>query len=356
MASKNGKLFFHKPWIAWVTQLVLTRVAAIYIFPTLCSSAPVNSYLLFSESHMPCVRRQVVFFAKLPVFQRQWAGGLILLISLAGCKPLMPETQTHSPLKPPVLSPGSLVLDIFFVRFPFDDEKVNVDLWGEIDEQHFSPECRNRLFQNGFRVGRVGSRIPVELAHLLELGEKPADNGCQNKLNLEDLAKGPGVSRRHLQVQPGRRSEIIASEIYDELPVITKDSSEQICGEVFKEAQAILALEAKVEADGRVRLCLTPEVHHGQPQRRWTSGGQGVMQLDSGRRREVFDALAAEAVMELGDMLVVCSLPNRSGSLGHYFFSESESGKQQQKLLVIRLSQTQHDDLFGTASTGDKEL
>ncbi len=305
---------------------------------------------------MPNARHEVVVFAKLPAFWLRLAAGLILLLCPAGCKPIMPETQLHSPLKPPVLSQGSLVLDIFFVRFPFDDEKVNVDLWGEIDEQHFSPECRNRLFHNGFRVGRVGNRIPVELAKLLELGEKPVETGRPNRLDLEELAKGPSVSRRHLQVQPGRRSEIIASEVYDELPVITKDRSEQICGKVFKQAQAIFALEAKVENDGRVRLCVTPEVHHGQPRKSWSSGGQGIIQLDPGRERKVFESLTAEAVLQPGDMFVICSLPNRSGSLGHYFLSETDSGKQQQKLLVIRLSQTQHDDLFEKAPAGDKTL
>ena len=44
-------------------------------------------------------------------------------------------------------------------------------------------------------------------------------------------------------------------------------------------------------------------------------------------------------------MLVLTSLPNRQGSLGHHFFTET-NGRLEQKLLIIRLSQTQHDGLF----------
>ena len=44
-------------------------------------------------------------------------------------------------------------------------------------------------------------------------------------------------------------------------------------------------------------------------------------------------------------MVIVSSLPDRPGSLGHYFFTEGEDHHVEQKLLVLRLIQTQHDDL-----------
>ncbi len=44
-------------------------------------------------------------------------------------------------------------------------------------------------------------------------------------------------------------------------------------------------------------------------------------------------------------MVILSSLPNRPGSLGHYFFTEGEDNHVEQKILVLRLSQTQHDDL-----------
>jgi hypothetical protein len=50
--------------------------------------------------------------------------------------------------------------------------------------------------------------------------------------------------------------------------------------------------------------------------------------------------------------MVLSSLPSRPGSLGHYFFTENEEHLEQ-KVLVIRLTQTQHDGLF---SPNAKEL
>ena len=45
-------------------------------------------------------------------------------------------------------------------------------------------------------------------------------------------------------------------------------------------------------------------------------------------------------------MLVIGCLPDRQGSLGDYFLTTTQSGKREQKLLVIRLSQIQQDPLF----------
>ena len=56
----------------------------------------------------------------------------------------------------------------------------------------------------------------------------------------------------------------------------------------------------------------------------------------------------ASATLPPGAMLVLGSLSSRPGSLGHHFFTEND-GRLEQKLLVVRLAQTQHDDLFDPA-------
>ena len=73
----------------------------------------------------------------------------------------------------------------------------------------------------------------------------------------------------------------------------------------------------------------------------------GGFRLEMNRAREAFDELAFTATLAPGHIIVISSLPNRPGSLGHHFLTQVGSGRKEQKLLVIRLSQTQHDDLFG---------
>ncbi len=87
-------------------------------------------------------------------------------------------------------------------------------------------------------------------------------------------------------------------------------------------------------------------VHHDQPRQRRIED-QGVLRFDFGRPKRDFEDMAISTTLSPGGMLVMTNLPNRSGSLGHHFFTEND-GRLEQKLLVIRLSQTQQDGLFTT--------
>ena len=273
---------------------------------------------------------------------------LAALLAAAGCAPMGPvRPQARSPLTPARMSPDSVVLDIFFVRFPFGQEEANGPLWDEIDEQHFPADVRRRLAQNGFRVGLVGGQPPIRLARLLELKDKPAPNSQAAETAVTELEAEPRVVRRHLQLRAGQRSEIIASEIYEQLPVLTCESG-GVCGQSYPKAQGVLAIKANPERDGRVRLDVLPELQYGELRQRYV-GRYGALRLETGRSQRSFDELAISACLAPGAMVVLGSVPDRPGSLGHHFFTHPASGKLEQKLMVIRLGQTQHDDLFQAA-------
>jgi hypothetical protein len=247
------------------------------------------------------------------------------------------------------MSSDSVVLEMFFVRFPFGDAKANQDLWEEIDEQRLSPELRERLTQNGFRAGLVTGQIPAELAKLLELSQKLAPTGEVESTPVDAAASEPRVMRRHLQIRANQPGEIIASSVYPQLPLLMGDSG-QISGQTYNQAQGIFSVKASPQPSGPFRLELTPELHYDQPKQRWV-GSQGVLRLESARPKRTFDSMILAADLAPGDMLVLSSLPNKKGSLGHYFFTEESSGKIDQKLLIIRLSQTQSNGLFDPPET-----
>jgi hypothetical protein len=266
---------------------------------------------------------------------------VVLALSASSCAPV--QTQDRSLLKPAEMSPDSVVLDIFFVRFPFGDEQINRQLWKEVDEQHFTTEVRRELLRNGFRAGVVGTQLPTELAELLELTDEPAQSLEASEICLAELESDPAVTRRHSQCRAGGRMEIAASPIHDELPVMVSEE-QGLCGKSYPRAQGMLAVTPFPEPDGRVRLEVVPELHFGQTRQRPVATQCGF-RLEVRRPREVFDKLAFSANLNPGHMIVVSCLPDRPGSLGHHFLTEVSSGQKEQKLLVVRLSQTQHDDL-----------
>jgi hypothetical protein len=264
---------------------------------------------------------------------------------VVGCAPLE-LTSAKTPLAQPKLSPGTVVLDIYFVRFPFADPDSNGLLWQEIDELRLPPDLRRRLADNGFRAGVVGGHVPDRLAKLMEI-EDPA---AQPPLAAAAaLAAQPKVVVRHLQAGVAMREEIASHQVESMTPLLVGEGGE-LRGKTFAKGQGIFALRTHPQPDGAVRLELVPEVQYGEPQSRIVPGGAGasVFRLEAGRPKEVFDALKVEASLGPGEMLVLTSLPERAASLGHQFFVESNSGATEQKLLIIRVAQTQHDPLFGT--------
>ena len=69
--------------------------------------------------------------------------------------------------------------------------------------------------------------------------------------------------------------------------------------------------------------------------------------METARPRRAFDELKLTASLGPGGMLLLGSQPNRQGSLGHYFFLENDGrdDRFEGKLILIRVSQTQHNDL-----------
>lgn len=266
---------------------------------------------------------------------------VLVLPSASGC--INPIKRVKTPLVAPQLSPDSVVFDVVSVRYPLGDPAINGDLWLEIDEQHLPAEVRERLTANGFRGGIVAGQMPLTLSKLLDFAEKPASSNLANTIPLADLAQPVRNEQRHMPLRTGQRGEVITSGTYDQLPVLLRGQGE-VCGQTYQQAQGVLALISTPLPDGRVKLDVTPELHHDQPRQRWV-GDQGILRLEAGRPRRVFDDMALSATLKPGDMLILTSLSDRPGSLGHHFFSES-GDHPQQKLLIIRLSQTQHNELF----------
>jgi len=274
-------------------------------------------------------------------FSRRSAFFLVALPFVAGCSE--PILAGKSPLTRPHMSSDSVVLEIFFARFPFGDPEANTQLWGEVDEQYLPAGVRRVLTHNGFRTGLVGGQLSVTLARLLDSKNRPNSPGHESRSSLWDLKGESRLLPRRLQIRAGQRGEIVASGVYDRLPVLLCEEG-QLFGQTYSKAQGILAVETFPQYDGRVRLELTPELHHGEMRQRWV-GSQEVLRLEANRHRRVFKNLRISATLSPGSLLLVGSLPDRAGSLGHYFFTEGDDHREQ-KLLVIRLAQTQHDGLF----------
>lgn len=272
-----------------------------------------------------------------------WRNVSLLLATLTVLGCTTPIQKGKSPLMPPRMSANTVVLDVFCVRFPFGDPEANETLWEEIDEQQFPTDVRERWNRNGFRVGIVTGQLPVALSNLLELADKPAPNGDRESTIVQNVNAQPRVVVRHIQLPPRRRCEINASGIIDQASLLLWDNG-MVSGQIYDQAQGLFAAQAVPQPDGRVRLELMPELHHDQARPNWIAD-RGMIRLDSSRPKRVFDNMTVSADLAAGASVVITCLPDKPGSLGYHFLTDKNNGLEQ-RLIMVRLSQTQHNGLF----------
>ena len=267
-------------------------------------------------------------------------GVLIAWLYMAGCARLETQPEEPSKLPPARMSGDSVVLEIAFVRLPAADSEAYGAIWDEADEQHFSADVRKGLAANGLRAGILGQHLPSELRQLLDA----APNILEDR--SEDVATSDAeVNRasRRLQCRTGRRAKILVSKTHPALALLLSEEG-QVRGHQLAEAQCLLALKPYPQGDGRVKLDITPEVEHGQLKTQWV-GSEGSLMQRIGRDRLIFDRLRLEALLTPGQVLLVANTADIKG-LGEHFFSETAGGTVERTLLLVRVAQTQHDDLF----------
>jgi hypothetical protein len=278
-----------------------------------------------------------------PVFWRLLAVVWWCAPLFAGCHWLEPAPSGKSPLTPLSLANDGADLEIVLMRLPVGDPALGDPLWNQIDEQGMSADLRRELTANGLRAGLIGGTVPDVLSRKLTTAEdQNSPTAAAARMQGE-----PPVRRSRLQLHRGRPGKIVTSGIYDQISLLTRDDG-QVRGKTYPQAQGLLVIQVDPQADGRVHVVLTPNLEYGANRQQWV-GEDGVFRLESGKPKQVFERLKIDTVLAPNQTLLLSSLPQRPGSLGHYLFTDPHNGRLEQKLLMIRLAGTKFDDLFAQA-------
>ncbi len=262
------------------------------------------------------------------------------LLELGGCRVVEPNAASKSPLAPLSVSPDTISLEVFSAPVPRGEEQMG-RLWKLVDEQSLPADLRRHLADNGFRAGIVGPNVPAELAEILKVTDRPVDESHQHSMSLNPEA---GVHLRVLHLKSGKRTELALPNIRDELTLLEAAAGE-VRGQTYRKAECRLGLKAYPQADGRVRLEVTPELHHGEFKNR-VRGGDGMMMFTQERPKRVFPDLKVEPQLAAGQMFLLASRPDRSASPGYHFFTDTSGDKAVPMLWVVRTARATPDTAF----------
>jgi hypothetical protein len=286
----------------------------------------------------------------LSMFRHVWLA-MMLTVGLTGigCSWAPPASAGKSPLSP--FRPGiqTSALEVTFVRHDYELPALNEDLWSQVDETSIAPGARQALAQNGLRAGVIAGALPLVLEEAMTADDHltgPSVASTPEGPTAASLESDSVVRRRMLHALPGQRAELLASGIYNRLPLLVRDGDETQ-GECYYNAQCVVAAKATPLGDHRVRLQIVPELQHGEP-RQQIRGDDGIFRIDSARPKVALDKLTIDLVLSPGQAVLLGAHPELPGSVGHYFFTEPRSGRLEQKLMLIRFTGTRFDNLLVT--------
>jgi hypothetical protein len=277
----------------------------------------------------PSRRRSALFSAP--------AAACALFASL-GCHAVInpPNDALEKLLKPVATSSDSVTLEIFYARVPLEKDAAADGIWQQVDEQCFDAELRRRLLANGMRVGVINGALPAELSDLLALTSEMPESSSDRVIN--GATATPRVVRQVKQIS--RRDSMAVQASEPRAKSVVMFSEGQILGsKEYANVRGVYTLRAEATDGQRVVVRIIPELHHGDFRNRYQGSDQGTFVTMPSQEKKVFDSLTMEATLAPGNLLVLGCLPNARASLGGAFHYAAAGGREERKLILVRLLQ-----------------
>ncbi len=251
--------------------------------------------------------------------------------ALAGCQSANKEHTTarlHAPPMAGVVGDDVVYLDVAVIERPFGDVYLNRELWNEADEEVMrvegdpvvSLERKTTLEKNGFRIAQVGGMLPTKLHDLLMSPRSCQARRSQKHAGNETILSC-GSTRPHCRCQLA----------HDERTAILD----------VDKARCELQVMPSLSDDGRVRLCFTPRLKHGDVKTAFVpvrdADGQLHWERQEHQAEEVYPWLSWTLTLAPHEYVVVGALLDKGETLGEQFFlTQEEDQPVVQRLLVVR--------------------
>ena len=296
----------------------------------------------------------------------------ILMILGLGCAKVEPPThQTSTSLTFPKarIAADAVGLDLGVAQLDTGQTEIFETFWGLLDQQELPLDRRRTLDQNGLRVAVMSAHAPPLLNELIE--DQTIDPAVMNKFEKQLHAKGlmrpqpRMLSHQRISNREGQAHKVDTSEVHGEASWIVRSGESQTVG-FGKLVHGVFSITTYPQGDGSVRLVILPEIHHGQSRPR-IGAGQGSFLIESTQHVTPIDELKFEVSLRSGESLVIAPTKDVS-EMGKILFGSqqpraglSDLDKNipdkpvpSHRMLLIRVVQTQMDDLFSNSNVNEK--
>jgi hypothetical protein len=266
---------------------------------------------------------------------------LPLTVVVAGCATWQKKSEQRSPLPPPQVPLDAIVCELAYVQWEPRPVEKDQRFWHGVDEQFIPAEVRQRLAENGLRIGLISGTLPAELRDKLTATADPVA-----ALTAEEMPRGVEMLSRREK----RQCRLGISELVEVLPerpgpgVVLWREESGVRGAEFDRPRGFFLLTPHSHDDGRLRLELVPGIDYGEARQRMI-GNPGIWRIDVRRERKLFELLGVDVLVHPGQTLVLTATPESKG-IGSTFFANRFASATDQLFLLIRVGGALRDNLF----------
>jgi hypothetical protein len=262
------------------------------------------------------------------------------------------------------MPPDSVALEMALVQLDDSQTADFEEFWQILDQQEVELSMRQQLHLNGIRIAVMASHAPSELHQLLKprpvefqdldlVGQQMAEKDLvppQPRLVIHQR-----VTNRHGEIFPLQTSEIHPQFTWD----VRHDTMRSVGS--GNAVRGIMEIRSMPQGDGSVRLRLMPTIHHGDV-KPTISVAEKSFVFDSSQTINRLNELLFDVTLRAGETVVIAPTEDVSeerSDLGNLFFGlpdvpQRKSSRLTHRVLMVRVVQTQLDDLFGNSGVQEK--
>jgi hypothetical protein len=290
---------------------------------------------------------------------------LILGISVLGCARWEePETRSRPIFPQSKIAIDAVGLELGIAQLDSHQSDSFEQFWKLLDSQALPLELRKRLDQNGIRAAVMSSNPPSLLHTLVE--DQPIVeselNEFEKLLHAKRLLrpKQRMIAHERISNREGQAHPITISETHSQVSWVIQNGDRQTIG-AGDFVRGVIAVKTFPQGDGSVRIIFSPEIHHGKPRRQIGVAERSFLHREGQTVTPVKD-LEFEVKLRPGESIAVAPTADID-DVGKLFFGSYASDENQKvkgrpvsthRVLLIRVVQTQMDDLFSDANTAEK--
>ena len=230
-----------------------------------------------------------------------------------------------------------VVLEVRFVNTALDalDPDQTAGLWQWVDETSIDARQRQRLLENGVRVGLVAN----ESRFLSRLESFAVETDVVEEfLSQASVASDVSHGDQRIPIRLGRRYELALRQPFEGSHVGLVSGDGEVTGRTLNNAQYFLAFTATAaDSVEQLRLRIRPEIQYGAARPKWVSSDTAI-RIDTRRETWALDMLSIDVLAAQGDTIVMAPDTPTRGLASKMLIGNGTDQDPEQLLVLIRVA------------------